>query len=613
MRHTFTTLALAMLLSAATYAQTDSTANDDIRHHSARSLCKSYGVDTRMLDNQGNLRIIIDSLTAAHEHPYMPISTWCRQQQSKTNHMINSMRETLRWDGDMAWIDSNNCVTDAAIFVALLQRSAAWLESQGTFYEDKENDRVEQERRLREEMERREALRIQREKEERLRGLHDTINLLHRDITTFCDGKNVTDKRRRVELNSFYLAYKHIFNRYNTANSSVDESNFAQMEELKRFQIELRDSALGGNGLLRQIGNFESVLKVRADKAHSEVFKSYTKTFKKVEVPIDFTTLDEYAQYMNRLRDIRYVQNSYITVITKREEITRNTTTLQTNSKKRHDLFNAYKEVLEAQALVPAYSNRDDADTFIKHLDDFIGIQQSYMSAILRLDTIDRRSDSIVNACNKKISDVASAYKNLLDAIDFVPHLQSKANIDSYNNLLDDFEHVQSIYGEVIGMRNTIVEKDDVINNFKSSPKGLMAGYKLLKKNSDFTPHFATSKQGEDFKFMLNHHINIQDKYITILSNNGTIEANVKKLNTTLKEYKNLTKSFGIVMKSYNMEINVLTETDLDNYIRFQQEVMAMQQRYSDIVTKGEATEYNARLKKEKDPHNIKVLIGIND
>ncbi len=613
MKHKIHTITVLLLLSAAAHGQADSTAMDSINRYSAHTLCASYGVDTRILDDHSKLRIIIDSLSALHEHPYLPISNWCHHQQTKTEYMINSMRNTLRWDGEMAWIDSTNCITDASFFTSTLQRSAAWLESQSAFYKEKENDRLEQERRKREEQERREALRIQREKEAHLKQLHDTISMLHRDISIICDGRNVSDKRRRNALNSFYLAYKHIYNRYNTANSSVDDNNFAQMAELKNFQLSLKDSTLGSNGLLSQIADFGNTLKMRADKNHAEVNKSYTKIFKKVEVPIDFTTLKEYGQYMNRLREIRYVQTSYLTVIDLREEIAHNTAQIQTISKKRNDLIDAYKEVLDAQILVPSYTTRENAEAFIKHLNDFISLQQSYIQASARLDVIDHRSDSIFAACTKKISDVGAAYKTLLNTTDLVPHLNNKGNVDTYNTTLDNFEQVQQIYLEIIGMRNTIATKDDAISNHKSAPKGLMSYYKMQKKSNDFTPRFANPRQGNDFKSLLLKYLQIQDKYMVILNNNDRIESNTKQLNTILKEFKNLSKSYGIVMKSYDMDISILTETDLDNYIRHQEEVLEMQQHYTDVVASGQASDYNIRLKKEKDPHNIKVLIGIND
>lgn len=619
-----TTFLLLLCVFASAQAQyvsgiesTDASSNGittpDITNINARDLCRNYNVDARIVDNRDNIIPIMDSLQKIQTNAYPLMSQWCKKQRQNVQKMLNSLRNDFRMDGNMLWIDSTHCIVDASAFISKLEQTASFLESRASYYDTKEQERIENERRIAEERARAEAARIQREKETRMQRLTDSIRGLHQTITVICDGKGVTEKARIKELKDIYYdAYLPIYNRYNLASTDVDDERFAQLSELKDFQVNLVNNVISDTSYAQRIEKFKDIVKTRCGKDHSEVNKSYLKAHKKLHVPIKFKSIAEYNEYVGQVQEIILVQQSYLKVIDLRETITSNTNKIQAQCGKKHrDIFNSYKEVLGELNLVPSFTTLSEANSFIETLENFINLQMEYNRVIMRIDKIEQQNDSIIAACPKNISDVAASYKELVEATDFVPKFRNISSANFYNKSLDDFEQIQQIYIDIIGLRNTIVEKSDTINSSKSSPKGLTAGYKTMVKYNNFTPNFSTVKDGQDFVASLNYFIRIQNKFITIIKQTEQIEAAGKRFKTAFKNYSNIYKAYERLLKTYDYDLKILSEGDLDSYLLHQRSVLDMQQKFEELINSAEKETINGRLKKEKDPERIKLIMGV--
>ncbi|MBP5190237.1 MAG: hypothetical protein J6031_04915 [Bacteroidales bacterium] len=579
---------------------------------SARDLCGNYQVDARIVDDDNALRSIIDSLQRVQPNAYPLIAQWCRQQQLRINRMVRSFNNDYTRSAGVIWMDSMHCITDAEQYIVKLEKTATTLQSESERYNQLEQERLEAERRAAEERARVEAARIQREKDLQLATMKDTIRAMHKTITNVCDAKGVSDKTRVKELKDIYYAYLAVYNRYDLTDDNTTDSHFRQLDELQVFQNELIDSVLGSNSYTDRIEAFKNTLHLRSGKDHNDVNKSYQRVFKKVQIPISFKTIAEYYEYTAQLREVLAVQQSYLKVIDLRDSISHNTHNLQQQCAKNHkDIFNSYKEILAEVNQIPAYTTLDESSKFIANLNDFINVQHNFSAVVRRIDAIEARGDSIVAICSKNIGDVATAYLELVAANDFVPRFINQASANHFNNKLDEFEQLQQMYINVVGIRNTIESGTQAITGNKNAPRGLVPGYRQMMKYTDFTPHFTNRKGAEDFTKLLYHFIDIQQKFVQIVNNNNTIEANTKQFRVAFKEYANINKAYERLLKTYDKELNIISEADLNSYLDHQSEVLAMQERFTALAGSLDKEDYNNRLKKVKEPDKIKLIMAV--
>ena len=612
LRKTFITTALLLLAAASLHAQDSKTAADSVVYISARDLCSTYQVDGRIIGNIVALQPIMDSLQHVQPDAYPIMATWCRQQRIRINRMATSLKNDYNREGDNIWIDSTHCVTDAASFILQLEKTATILAEKAEIFTNLEQQRIEAEQRAAEERARAEAQRIQREKDLRLATLKDTIRSMHKQITNICDAKGISDKVRVKELKDLFYAYLRVYNRYDLVDDATSDSRFAQLEELRGFQSNVIDSVLGADSYSTRIEAFKNTINLRAGKNHTEVAKSYLRVFKKIQIPITFTNISEYDEYTEQLRQIITVQQSYLTAIELRDTIAQNTVKLQQQCSKGHkDIYSSYKDILGELNQVPAYATLPESERFITTLQDFIELQHRYSTVTSRIESIEARGDSLTALCIKEFSDITSAYRELVAANDFVPKFINKASADRYEENLDQFEQLQKAYIDVIGNRRTILTGTNTVVNSKNAPRGLVPGYRQMMKYTDFTPHFTTQKGADDFIKLLYHFVDIQQKFIGIVNDNNTIEANSKQFRNAFKDYANISKAYERLLKTYDIELNIISEADLNTYVRHQQMILEMQERFAWLASSLEKEDYNNRLKKVKEPDKIKLIMAV--
>ncbi|MBP5327619.1 MAG: hypothetical protein J6Y98_06905 [Bacteroidales bacterium] len=606
-------LLLLFVSTMATWAQSPDAHDTTVTMLHTRSLCPHYNVDSRVIDSKDALTTILDSLRQVQPNAYPIMSQWCRQQRVRINRMVNSLKTDYKLDGNIIWMDSTHCLVDAGVYLAQMEQVAAFLLSESEHYDNLEKERLIAEKRAAEERAKAEAARIQREKDLMMAIVKDSIKNLHKEITLICDARGVSDKEKVKELKNIYYAYLSVYNRYDLTDNNSTDNNIKLLDELQQFQLSVIDSVLGPNSLPVQIEAFKNTIHLRAGKDHTDVNKSYLRVFKKIHIPINFKTIAEYNSYLGQLKEIMEVQQNYLNVVDLRDTISHNTLLLQQLCTKKHkDIFASYKDYINEQNTIPAFASLAESEKFINKLLEIIDIQHLYKYATLRVDTIAVRGDSIIRICPKNIDDIVSAYKELVSLTDFIPKFINQASADRYLQTLDNFEQMQQVYISVIGIRSTIEKRSQQILNTKNAPRGLVAGYKQMMKYTDFTPHFNSQSAGDDFIKLLNHFIITQDKFIQIIDNNNIIDNNTKQFKNAFKEYTNIHKAYERVAKTYDMELSVLSEADLNSYLKQQSAFLSMQEKFVQLSSSLEKEDYNNRLKKVREPDKIKLIMGVN-
>lgn len=606
-------MTVVVVFSALAQVDPDDTDRlSQISQFHARDFCSSYNVDARIVDNEDNIRTIMDSLQKVQPNAYPLMSQWCRQQRMRMNSMVRSLRNDYEWNGNIAWMDSTHCIIDAGTYLTRLEQTMRMLQERADNYDNLEQKRIEAERIAAEERARAEARRLQQEKDRRLISLKDSIKNHHTSITSICDAHGVSDKARIKELKDLYYAYLAVYNKYDLASDNTDDARFIQLDELKDFQTELLDSVLNENSFRYRIDNFGTRLKVRAGKNHTDVNKAYNKSFKRVNIPVTFKNIAEYHEYVTQLRNVIAVQESYITAIELRETISQKSNTIQQQCSKKHrDILSSYKEILGELNIIPSYTTLNESHKFIDNLREFVLLQDEYSKVINRIDVIESRGDSIVALCVKDLKDVATAYKELVNNTDFVPKFINLSSADFYNKTLDEFEAIQRHYITTIGLRKTIHSKEERILSSKNAPKGLLNGYKQMLRNTHFTPFFTTATAGADFTSLLSHFIKIQEKFEDIIEQNIRIENTSKQFKTIFKDFGNIAKAYNRMITEYTIEAVILSESDLNSYRSHQDAIMSMQARFEELSNSTEKEDYNQRLKKVKEIDKIKLIMGI--
>mgnify|MGYP004445095143 CR=1 FL=1 len=315
---------------------------------------------------------------------------------------------------------------------------------------------------------------------------------------------------------------------------------------------------------------------------------------------------------MQRLRDIRSVQQGYITAIELREQISNNTMALQNAcGKRRKELYDAYSLVLAGFNQVPIFTTPGDRDMFIESLQEFILVQEQYLRSVNRLDDLQLRGDSITAVCAKRLNDVGDAYRTLAANASFIPTFTTLAGADFFFNSLDDFEQIQQDFIRTIALRNAIALKADSITSCKGAPRELVAFYKDLQARTLLTPTFNHHDKALVYLQQLEVFINLQDHVLEGEMQAKAIEGNSMLIKSRSKNLQNIWKAYQSLLKAYEPASTVRTENDLTRYLSSQRALIDMQQVVYGIIDGPDREVVNIRLKGEKDLTMMKATMGI--
>lgn len=572
-----------------------------------RDYYAQQGVDTLHIAHSDALKTFLASSAATLPEKAEVCEVYAKQ--------LEKVQQTLASNGTLVdgilWIDEVVHYIDYDFYNKKVVLAIATCKELATQYKVEERQRIERERKAARDKAAKEA----REKQERLDNelwlLRDQITDFHSQIEAICLNP-AAEKNRQKILKDIRYSYLPIFNKYDTSPTKGSEEVNANLGELRDFQRLLLDSILGSNGYPMQIDAFANTLKNAAGKSHSDVFKSYQKAFKKVANPSTFSSLADFNTFLTRYRETYKVQQLYLEVISLRETIAVKSIDVKAQCGKQHkDVYNSYSEILESIDQIPTFVTLNEADPFISQLKEFNKVQDEYINSVNRLEVIARRGDSIIAICDKKLSDISSAYKEMLGSVSHVPNFKTVAGAEFFYKSLDDFEQMQRDYIIVVDRRRTIASKNDSILASKNSPKGLAKAYKELQSRVVLSPSFPSHSQALDFIDRLNANIELQNKFLQVQTNFAQIATNGQEIKNLSKSASNIGKAYNLIFKNTDLSVLIVTDADVDRYLVSQNDCLHMQETFINVLKSYNREVYNNALKGEKDLGRIRTTMGL--
>ncbi len=576
---------------------------------SVGDLLSNYGLDTTLVnDTAAAVRYL-------EEQPqnYVELTNLCVSLRTKAQTVINSLANDYPHHDDLVWIDSTIVLGDYAIYDYRLRLFADFMGRRSIHYSRLEQQRIEAEKeaaRLRAEEEARQRqLALDRQAEDLRLG----IERHHLAILAACDGAGISDKAKIKELKDIYYSYLMVYNKYDLTPSQATPASIAQLDELNSFQNDLLENVLGQNSLLFQIENFKNQLKVRCEKNHSEVFRSYSKVFKQTSVPVTFASVSEYQDYILRLQTIVAVQQRYVQSIELLNTIASNYEAISNlYSKKYKPVFNAYKDVHRTIDQVPSFTTNAQSLNFIQSLTDYVEAQQIYLQYYAVIEDITRRSDTILEGNHANFKDVSRAYREIRPTLLPLPNFKTPAEALLYEQQLSQVTQIQNAYLTTIEKRTLIQKLDDSLEDNRKIDRTLWNGYKLLRKQMDLTPAFNTVERARSFLSALDDFIGLQRLCMNILAKRRDVASNDKQIDQRTSSFRNIEKAYSRMMKAYDDFDDIANLEDFRRYDRQCDRILEMQQAFLTLLGSGTVDDADSRLKKESDISKIKLVLGLD-
>ncbi|MBR4739375.1 MAG: hypothetical protein IK058_05160 [Bacteroidales bacterium] len=573
---------------------------------SVAELMSNYGLDTAWVNDTAAMQRYLD------EQPqnYVELTNLCVTIRTRAQKALTSIERDYQFRDSLIWLDSNTVLADYPIYEYRLRNLADMMGRLSIRYSRLEQQRIEAEREAARRRAEEEARRQQEERNRMADDLRTNIGVHDRAIKTACDAVGVSDKNRIKELKDLYYSYLMVYNKYDLSEGNATDESIAKLDQLNSFQNDLLENVLGNNSLPNQIANFKNVLKVRCEKENGDVYRSYTKVFKHTKVPISFADIKEYEEYITRLRTIINVQQRYLHTLELRATIIQGTDAIVAlYGKKYRDNTNAYREVLKNVNQLPTFTSDAESILFIRYLEDFIAAQQLYLDLYSVMEDISHRTDTILS--HKEFSDVVSAYRDAMPSLKPLPGFKDPDGAVVYEQQLEEVMAVQQCYLDVIDLRQTIVINDDSLLAAKKVDAKLTNGYKLLRKQVDLRPSFATVERGRSFIEILYNYIDMQRLGLSTMHKLEQISVNDKKIKDKDIPFGNIRKAYGRMLKAYQGVEDITNTEDLRRYDRQCDYILEMQEAFMDVQRSSGAADSDAKLKRENNIENIKLVIGL--
>lgn len=600
-------VAIAAMLFAALSTQPLRAQSPDVPTVlSVGELLSNYGLDTAWVNDTAAMMNYLE----AQPQNYVELTNLCVSVRTRAQKALNSIQHDYVFRDSLMWLDSNTVLADVPIYEYRLRNLADMMGKMSIKYSRLEQERIEAEKEAARQRAIEEARRRQEERNKMASDLRASIDVHNRAIVNACDAVGVTDKNRIKQLKDLYYSYLMVYNKYDLSEGNATDESIARLDELNAFQNDLLENVLGENALPYQIENFKNVLKVRCEKENGDVYRSYSKVFKHTRVPITFADIKEYEEYIARMRTVINVQQRYIHTLELRATIAEGTESIVAlYGKKYREAANAYKDVLKTVDQLPTFTTDAESILFIKRLDDFIAAQQLYLDYYPVMEDISHRTDTIIS--HKEFSDVVSAYRNALPSLKVLPGFRDPEGSQIYEQQLSDVIAVQQCYLDVIGLRQTIVVNDDSLLAGKKVDNTLTNGYKLLRKQVDLRPSFNTVERGRSFLDILQGYIEMQQLGLQTLHKLERINDNERKIKDKDFPYGNIRKAYSRMLKAYQGVEEITNTEDLRRYDRQCDYILEMQEAFLTTQRGSGAAEADAKLKRESNIENIKLVIGL--
>lgn len=564
----------------------------------------NYGLQRSFIEDSNGLQTYL----AEQPQNFAKLEKLCQTIAIDARAMIADLDLDYR-DG-VVWLDTNLIIENYDQDRRVLQHLATHAENLKEHYFILKEEQIAKEKLMAEVRAQEEARRRQLAQNERLATVHEEIADHHRSINHICNNRNITDKTEQKTLKDLFYAYLAVYNKYDITTPKATDRLLAENNALNNFQQNLLDSVLSERSYIKRINNFKEELRQVAGREYSNVYKSYSRLFKRTNVAINFSTIDEYKKYIDDLCEIINTQQMYIQSIREQELIAINNKKIQEiYGKKYRDIASAYKDVVTGMDFTPTFLNSVEGNKYFDMIYEFQNVQQCYINNYNRLETIEHTGIALMESCGKEIADIASAYKVLLSKTSFVATFNTLEGAKSYTEKLDNFVTMQTQYDTIIKMRMTIDAQLKKIQYLKSVDKVLSTGYKNIKKTCVLTPDFTTVHQGDAFIKVLSEHIEMQAQFLETMEQQKVLIANREQIFNLSKPYKNITKAYKKLNKSYDTSKAIISMQDFELYQNIQRRHIILQEKMLTILGSANAVDVDQQLKHAGDIDRIKLVI----
>ncbi len=165
---------------------------------------------------------------------------------------------------------------------------------------------------------------------------------------------------------------------------------------------------------------------------------------------------------------------------------------------------------------------------------------------------------------------------------------------------------------DVFGFRKTIARCDDSLFSNRKTDRILADGYRLLRKQTDLKPNFSTVERGRAFLDILQGYYEMQQLCLNTMHKLESIKLNDKKITDREIPFSNIRKAYNRMLKAYQGIEEVTNLEDLRRYNRQCDYILEMQQAFVQVQQSSMASDIDARLRRESNIENIKLVIGLN-
>ncbi len=575
---------------------------------SVTDILPNYGLTAVWVDDTAG---VMDYL-ASQPQDYVSLTNLCVSLRTRAQKAISSLENDYSTQDSLVWIDSNTVVADYAIYEYRLRRLADLMGRMSIRYSRLEQQRIEAEKEAARQRAIEEARRQQAERDRIADDLRSNIDLHNRAIIKATLGTGVSDKAKLKELKDIYYSYLMVYNKYDLTPGNATDDVIMRLDELNSFQNDMLENVLGENSLLFQIDNFKNVLKVRCENSNSDVYRSYTRVFKRTSVQVSFADVSEYSDYINRLRTVVTVQQRYLQTLELRATISAGSDAIAVRyGKKYRDVVGTYRDVLATVNQLPAFTTNAESLIFIQSLEEFIEAQQIYLDDYYALEEISARADSIVKGGTNRFRDVADAYHSVEPLLKTIPAFKDAAGAALFDARLEEVRQVQQCYLRVITLRSQIAANDDSLLEARKYSRTLANGYRTLMRAAVLQPQFYTVERGTAFIAQLQNFIETQELCLATLDKLRIIEANERTITGKETPYRNIAKGYQRVIKAYNGIEDIANTEDLRRYSLQCDNIIEMQEAFIRTIHSETAEDCDKNMKREYDVEKIRLIVGL--
>lgn len=562
----------------------------DITPMSVKDLAPSFGIRPSFLDDTLYVAQYLDSIPGSNtDH-----TDSCVTLNAKLMAMENVLLYDYHHANDTIWIDASRYLSDYKYYTEKINTLSAFILNRAHQYIENEH------------------IRQDNFQQTTIRLRKDTIDRYHRTIINACEGIGVSDKDRKKYLKDIYFSYLSVYNRYDLSMKRKDSTYISSLDQFCDFQQHLINNLLSSDNYSVRISNFSNTLRARCGHNHSDVLRSYQRAFRQGIPATQFSTIREYEAHIDSLQSIIDIQNSYLTVIDLREQISATGKRINSLYSPRYpDAAKTYSEVAATINTLPSFNTRYDAELFIHDLTEFMKVQDCYVNDYSRLMAIIEHGDSIIHRCGIKYADISRAYRQVSNINSMRPTYQTLDDAQRFAYNMARFEYLQRQFDTIIELRCLIDSTKDSITRGWMSHLNIYNGFNNIRKQFVLTPTFIDPNGGQEFIAHLNDFLDMESYCIHAIQLYKTYKQLETKVVPMMQDYRNINRAYKTLEKEYLTIRTINHLSDLLIYIRQLDAFITVQQHIQDRLKGNGTMALDDKLQGQKEVNRIETLLGL--